>query len=311
MNEIVVKLPKRISLNSELELIRKLNFFYSCDCKNRRGLYLDFTNVEYLDILGLLILYKFLEYSVAHQCFYSPCLINFDENSCVRDRIRYFGFRELINELKTNKDSEREYHSLKVNIDNDFIIAPMALLKQSDSSDYLNNEYAGKISAYYTDSKVSAMIFTVFSEIFLNFWAHSNESSRSIIVAHGNKEYVEIACADSGIGVIDSICTAYPKCKREKALQLAITKGISSKKHTNHMGYGLWLINEIVNKTNGRMKLLSGGFTYDNKAGKYNYNKSAVWQGTIVYVKLLLINPVTLEDIEDNNYLNSIKVNFQ
>lgn len=310
--EIVIKVPSRMTINYEDEIIRKLNCIYDYAQKLRSFFALEFIDVKEIDLLGLLILYKFLEYSVLNKCFNNPYLLNFDSNKVISNRVSYFGFSELLDELKNSKDSDKQYKNLQINVAKDFIIAPMALLKETNSSDYLNTEYAKRIESYYIDEKTNTMIFTVFSEIFLNFWAHASGDNKSIIVAHGNQNYVEIACADTGQGIIKSITEAYPNCKREKALQMALIKGVTSKKNTNHMGYGLWLINEIVEKTKGKILLQSEEYCYENNQGKTRFRQTPCWHGTIVYVKLFLSNPVTIDDIEQKNKeLKTLKINFQ
>ena len=301
-----------MTINYGDEIIRKLNCFYDFAQKQKSSFALEFKDVQEIDLLGLLILYKFLEYSVLNKCFNNPYLLNFESNRAISNQISYFGFRDLLDELKNSKDSDKQYKNLQINVAKDFIIAPMALLKESNSSNYLNNEYAKRIESYYKDEKTNTMIFTVFSEMFLNFWAHASGDNKSIIVAHGNQNYVEIACADTGQGVIRSITEAYPNCKRENALQTALTKGVTSKKNTNHMGYGLWLINEIVKKTNGKFLLQSEEYCYDNNRGKTKFRITPCWHGTIIYVKLFLSNPVTIDDIEqENKVLTTLKINFQ
>lgn len=308
----ILKVPSRLTKNFEDEIIRKLGCFYEYKQRQKAAFYLDFHDVKDLDLLGMLILYKFLEYSVLNKCFFNPCLLDFEENKVIKERVAYFGFKYLMEELKKSKDSERQYKNLQITVSDDFIIAPMPLLKESNSSDYLNNDYSRKIESYYKDEKVNAMIFTVFSEIFLNFWAHAIGDSKSIIVAHGTQDYIEIACADSGEGIVKSICNAFPRIKRKDTLKMALSKGVTSKKGSNHMGYGLWLINEVVTKTHSRFLLHSEEFCYENNSGKIRYQISSTWHGTIVYVKLLLDSPITIEDIEKNNkQLDNLMINFQ
>lgn len=308
----ILKVPSRLTKNYEDEIIRKLGCFYNYKQEQKAAFYLDFHDVKELDLLGMLILYKFLEYSVINKCFFNPCLLDFEENKVIREKVTYFGFKYLMEELKKSKDSERQYKNLQITVSDDFIIAPMPLLKESNSSDYLNNDYSRKIESYYKDEKVNAMIFTVFSEIFLNFWAHAVGDTKSIIVAHGNQDYIEIACADSGEGIVKSIRDAFPNCKRKDAIMMALTKGVTSKKGSNHMGYGLWLINEMVTQTRSRLLLRSEEYCYENNSGKVSYQISPTWHGTIVYVKLLLENPITIEDIEKHNeQLDKLMINFQ
>lgn len=310
--QIVVKVPKRTLLNFDGDVISKLNCFYEYKGRRIKNFYLDFSDVKEVDLVGVLILYKFLSYGIVHNCFDSPTLYNFSNNQVLQDRVRYFGFKNLFDELRRNVSSDKEHQRLRVNIEDNFIIAPMSLLERSEiSAEYLDKEYTPKIEDYYKDKSVSSMILSVFSEIFLNFWAHSGDE-KSIIVAHGNRDYVEIVCADSGIGVVESIINSYPDCNRSEAISTALKKGVTSKRNTNHMGYGLWLVNEIVSKNGGRFKLRSCEYCVDNIAGKMSYSKGPWWIGSIVYVKLSVSKPINIDDVEKNNKsLNDININFQ
>lgn len=103
----------------------------------------------------------------------------------------------------------------------------------------------------------------------MNFWEHAVNDTKSIIVASGNKVKVEIACADTGNGVISTLSpTLVHQISKEEVLVKSLEKGITSKKMTNHMGYGLWILNEIVTATKGRLHLYSEGAYVFNDFGK-------------------------------------------
>lgn len=314
MNEsiLIIKVPNRIVRNNLTEVIRKLSCFYLYKNKRRDNFYINFSDVEDIDLVGLLVFYKFLEYSVMNNCFRNPYLLDFDNNIHVVKKIKYFGFIDLISSLKKEDLSDKQYKNLQVQFENDFIIAPLPMIKGAISSENLNDKYSRQIKRYYTDEKTHTMIFSVFSELYLNFLAHASGDDKSIIVAHGNKNYVEIVCADSGIGIVNSVTSVLPNCKREMAIQKAVMKGFTSKLNTNHMGYGLWLVNEITTRANGKFLIISNEYAYENNSGKIKTFKSPIWNGTIAYVKLFLKRSITIDDIEYNNSeLNNLKVNFQ
>ena len=78
------------------------------------------------------------------------------------------------------------------------------------------------------------------------------------------------------------------------------------------MGYGLWIVNELVKINNGRLHLYSQGYYYKNDFGKITKGKCGYWQGTIIYVNLALGNPKTLSDIDsvDLNNFKDLQINF-
>lgn len=65
-------------------------------------------------------------------------------------------------------------------------------------------------------------------------------------------------------------------------------KGITSKKGTDHMGFGLWLISEFVRIAKGEIHIYSEGAYYVNQCGKIKKGTCGFWQGTIIYVSLPL-----------------------
>lgn len=145
---------------------------------------------------------------------------------------------------------ENEYKKLNIKIQESFIIAPQPLLRNdSYSNDVLIERFLPKINEYYSfNERVVSMIFQCLSEILLNFWEHAIEDTKSILVADGNKTSIEIACADTGNGIISTLEQSNPSknTSKEKLILSALEKGITSKKDTDHMGYGLWILNQIT-----------------------------------------------------------------
>jgi hypothetical protein len=160
------------------------------------------------------------------------------------------------------------------------------------------------------------MLFTCLSEILLNFWEHAVDDNRSIIIADGTKKKIEIACADTGEGIITSLKTnpKYSNMHDSKILSKALDIGATSKERTNHMGYGLWIINEITNLVRGKLYIYSEGYFFKNDHGKVKSGSCAFWKGTIVYLNLPLGNPVSFSDLESKvksfKRLTDIKINF-
>jgi len=94
----------------------------------------------------------------------------------------------------------------------------------------------------------------------------------------------------------------------EFILKKSVEKGNTSKDRTNHMGYGLWVLDEITSRTNGRMHIYSQGAFYFNEGGKKKAGKCGYWQGTIIYLALSLHHPKTWEDIVESN--NELKIQW-
>jgi signal transduction histidine kinase len=159
------------------------------------------------------------------------------------------------------------------------------------------------------------MIFLCLSEILLNFWEHAIDDTNSILVAEGNENHIEIACADTGNGIITTLNRVFENSSinRPNTLKKSVEKYVTSKKMTNHMGYGLWILNQIAKRTNGRFHIYSEGAYFKNDFSKEIADKCGYWKGTIIYLSLPLKNPITLSDLENHNdnKFNDIKINWK
>ena len=249
-----------------------------------------------IDIVGILLLYKFMDYTLKHNVFQNPSI--YMQNTYLSSVIDDFGCSELINSLINNNQlKNKDYKTLTLKEHQNFILAPQALLRNEDIGHSLSTKYMPNIKAYYQDEKVVSMIFHCFSEITLNFWAHASEDDKSIIMAKGNKREVEIACVDNGCGIISSLTSILPDKKASKILESAFKKNITSKPNTNHMGCGLWIIKELCDRAKGEIEVFSEGHMIRIKNGKINVESCGYWKGTIFYLYLPTNNPATPADI--------------
>jgi hypothetical protein len=307
--------PKILKINNTVQLLNSLEKAFSMEEQLIPDAKIDLGKVKKTSLIGILLNYKFVEYTYKHNCFRKPEMI---VNPYIEKEWERYGFTKLIHSFISNKDlTERNYKNLKVKVDDRFIIAPQALLRSKDYSDrFLKSEFLPKIENYYSkNDKVVSMIFLCLSEILLNFWEHAVDDTNSILVAEGNENHIEIACADTGNGIITTLNKVYENSSIDRAntLKKSVEKFITSKKMTNHMGYGLWILNQITTKTKGRFHIYSEGAFFKNDFGKEFADKCGYWKGTIIYLSLPLKNPVTLTDIEnhDNKKFNDIKINWK
>lgn len=290
-----------------MSYISKLNFFFDIADKRKEHYSIVFEKVEEVDLLGVLLTYKFLEYGIKNNCFRDP---NLYLNEVMQTQIKRFGFHNLISDFIRGNEARKEYEKLKVEIKDDFLIAPIALIRGDDNNrDIIKQKYLPVIENYYNESAICTMIFQVFSEVLHNFWSHAVKDTLSIIVVHGNKSKIQISCADTGNGIIETLRSKYSKKSDEFILEKSIEKGITSKPNTNHMGYGLWYVNEIVTQTNGKLEMFSQHGYLRNLAGMIKSVKSCYWKGTIINIELPLSIPITIADIE-KKLNNNLKINF-
>lgn len=297
--------PVRFTKDRVRGFLYSIQSIFRGQVRQQKNAVLRLSKTKEMDITGMLVLYKLMDYTINHNCFYRPNIVI--EETYIEERLQYYGFKELIVSMINDYDKKldnKKYKNLKIGGDANFIIAPQALLRdETQSKDRIATKYMPDIKRYYdSDPKVVEMIFGCFSEMLLNFWEHAIADNRSVIVAEGNKEGINIVCADNGDGIISTLSNL-PKYKNKSEnaiLRLAFAKNITSKERDpNHMGCGLWIIDQTVSRSKGEMWVFSEGWCYHNNQGKKRVIETGYWKGTIISVYLPTATPITMKDIMD------------
>lgn len=305
-------IQRQLNHNSILAFLNTIEEVFGM--KNRRmpGVVFDLSFMNETNILGLLLIYKIVEFSFENNCFYRPLLV---PNDYITQELKKFGFWNLLDAYLTNKSAD--YKNLSFTDEGNFFMAPLALLRdESYSEKVIKERFLPNIENYYVNNpKAVLMILSCMSEVILNFWEHAVKDTKSIFVASGNRNKVEIACADTGDGIISTLSKSLTEqnLSKEQLLIKALEKGVTSKKMTNHMGYGLWILNEIVSLAGGRLHIYSEGAYIFNNYGKIKKGICSYWKGTVIYLSLPISSPKTLADIESllmDKQLNDLKINF-
>nr|WP_315419954.1 ATP-binding protein [uncultured Pedobacter sp.] len=308
--------PKYFNHNYIEDFLETSSSIFSMRNKLVPNVNMRLAHIQEITIVGLLLIYKFIDFTYQNNCFRKPNLIT---GKIIEEAWKKYEFETLINKYISNKDvTEQAYKDFKIQVQENFIIAPQPLLRSSNfSRESLKNNFLPKLNQYYKDDeKTVLMLFNCLSEVLLNFWEHAIEDNRSILIADGNLQKIEIACADNGTGVISSLKQnpRFSGLRDDRLLQKSVERGVTSKEKTNHMGYGLWIINEIVNQIQGKFYIYSEGYYLKNDYGKTKTGKCAYWKGTIVYLHLPLGNPVSISDLYNNDNqlqsLKELKINF-
>jgi|JI9StandDraft_1071089.scaffolds.fasta_scaffold79054_3 hypothetical protein len=314
INKRVIKPPKNFRGTEIVGFLMDCEEIFKLKDAGEKNFLLDLSHVNKASMLSALIIYKVIEYSVNHSCFEEP-VINLPWESEMGYALEKYGFTDLVLAFINEKNVKSEYEKLQINIGEgkSFIIAPHALIRHDKKSrEEINRKYLPQIQKYYKNNpKAESMILLVFSEILLNFWEHAINDTESIIVAHGNTQNIEIACADTGNGIVTTLGGSLAKSdlRPEQILLESLKRGVTSKELTNHMGYGLWILDQITSLVKGRLHIYSQGAYYHNEFGNKQSGNCGYWQGTIVYISLGLQKPKTLVDIEPETS-SEIKINW-
>lgn len=309
---MTLDVPKIFKSNDVISFINNMQVIFKMQESMTPNVRIDLTKIKQISALGILVIYKVIEYTYVNNCFKKPEL---NVNEYIQQKWKEYGFYDLIHLYVSNKDiAEKGYKDLSIKLQDKFFIAPQALLRSDNySKEMIEKKFLPPIRKYYKDSpKIVSMVFLCLSEILLNFWEHAVSDMRSIIVAEGNKSNIEIICADTGDGIISTLGGSYKEHKFTPIdiIRKSVEKGETSKKMSNHMGYGLWILNEMTTRVRGRLHLYSQGVYLKNENSKILTGKSGYWQGTIIYLSLPLNNPITLTDIESYVDNGQIKLNM-
>ncbi|MBP93838.1 MAG: hypothetical protein CMC55_06960 [Flavobacteriaceae bacterium] len=319
MTPIFITLPKRLTYNSLYEIIRKFNFIFKIKDRGKPGYVLDLSKVLEVDIVGMLILYKFIEFAAENKCFELPTIL-YEDDSPIHNHIEVYGFEELINtHIRNDARSNTVLNNLSIRNPTGFFIAPQALIRNNaQTKKKFDIEFKNELDKLYGHNATTFIesILICAVEISSNFYNHAIDDTKSIILARGSKNFIEIACADTAKGLINTLkqLEKYNNIKDLSLMKKAFEPEVTSKPSSNHMGYGLWLIKEIIRKYDGILDVYSSEMNFSIKHGREKIKKSPNWNGSIIYLKL----PVVLSGIDIGDILRarrtkketSLKINF-
>ena len=300
MNNVVRFVPPASCTRRNIKYILKsMEAIFKFPNKSVPNAHFVVKQVKEVDVLGQLLIYKFLNYTVNKSCFINPSS-DLRGNYYLVKELKKTGFRELINDCFQKKDPEED--DFKYKEQDGVFISPIVLTRDS-KGDKISNDNRLKISSYYSyNHLISFAILQCLCEISSNFKEHAVEDTNSIIVAQGNKKHFEIACADNGDGIIKTLGKVQERMPTPfySLLERSIEKGVSSKLSEGHMGRGLWLINEFVTHCMGYLIIFSNRGYLQNTAGKIKCGEAPNWQGTIIYVDIPLNNPMAIMSVMKN-----------
>ena len=94
----VYRTPKNLSVCSAKEFLKEAEPIFSLANAKVTGVQLDTSETEKADILGQLLLYKFIEYTIHRGCFSMP-KTNLQNNVDLKSRLDQTGFLPFFNEF--------------------------------------------------------------------------------------------------------------------------------------------------------------------------------------------------------------------
>ncbi|MDI5893653.1 hypothetical protein [Flavobacterium algoritolerans] len=287
--------------NNISQLIGKLNFIF--DLKNKKVNDYNFSiniNTEDFTSIASLVIYKSLAYAIDEFCLLNPSV----NKETFTDLFAKYHLQELMLAYLYEKDRDKIYANIKPVVKNDFFIAPHPISRVDFKNlDDIEAKYYKTIKDYYKNSNdgIVDCIKTCIVEISSNFHYHATDK-KSILMAEGNANRIEIISVDTSEGIIGTMKKEYKNVTDKDLILNAFKRRVSSKINKGHCGTGLWLVNEMVTKLKGKLILHTGGYIYRNIQGKVTIFASSKWKGTVLYVKIPISNDMDnlIEDLFTN-----------
>ena len=141
-----------------------------------------------IDILGLLLIYKFFEYAVKKRLFIRPKCDLFD-NTFLTGELKKHELYYLLSDFINFQDVPNNYN-LRYRQNKDLFIAPMVLIRDGKPKEA---DYIPMVSNYYSFNKpLAAVLLTCIGEVKSNFEEHAVDDTKSIMMAKGNKSFYDL-----------------------------------------------------------------------------------------------------------------------
>lgn len=307
--------PKFFGITKIEDFLSLSEFIFRSENKQKKGFVLNLSNMKSISLIGQLLLYKFISYTAENHCFFHPKISIKKEQIAVFEK---YGFYEIIKAYVFTPQKKdqiiKSYKKIKFVHENNLLIAPQRLLRIENSlKDELEKDLFSSLNSFYTNSDAYTITSVCLGELLSNFWSHATKDSGTVMVAYCKKEYFEVCFADNGNGIISTLreCkNKYNNLSDMEILKKSLEKGVTSKPNSNHMGLGLFLIQNICKYNKGILKIISEGCSLDIINTKEKLRKTSYWRGTIVYLKLNLEKIITLCEMPELQIQNKYCINW-
>lgn len=206
--------------------------------------------------------------------------------------LKYFGFFQFIgvksgNELNTNSGNSRYIPISKIS-SSSFSEYKGVLQEQIDKKSF---DLAKVLFSSERDAMKAHMLAYCLREIIRNVFEHADIDECFIMAQKWNTGYAEIAIADEGIGIYESLKKVHQIKNAAKALELAILPGITQdtspedeSNYWQNSGFGLYVLSEL-GRQYGEFAISSNGRILHNFDGDRRIDSTPI-NGTLVKLKI-------------------------
>lgn len=185
---------------------------------------------------------------------------------------------------------------------------PLQLVTYQDSYQWLDNKLVTWLASRLNLTRASlGDIKVCFQEIFNNINDHSKENIGCFFAQHyPNKNTVNIAISDFGIGIPSNVQKIFPGMTDSLAIQKATEQGFSTKSTPGNRGAGLdVLIRNVVKNNQGWVYIHSNHGILECKLGQNNNivlepsNIGGFYPGTLFEI---VLRTDTIEHLEEEEF---------
>lgn len=307
-NTLSFSTPEVFTKQYVSSFLRNIEPVFSLEGKMIPNVFFRTIGTRQVDILGAMLTWKFMEYSIKKNCFYNPMGDYNHSDNVITKQLKEMKFwsqgKDIIRDgqsFNSNPYTPPYAGSIEKNY---WFYTPIRLNSLSPNFGYNNPDDKIICSFYNNDPTICHCILQSISEISTNFQRHAEIDTDSLIFAKGDRDHFEIVCVDNGIGIVKSLSSKYKNMSSHDTLKSSIEKGVSSKPGDGHMGMGLWVIEQFVICTNGELLLFSNDAYLKVRNGKIKAGQCPHWKGTIIYMDIPLKNIKEIHKITRKKIVN-------
>ncbi len=307
-----IQTPKNFNSSSIGDFLKNVEFLFFLEKKLLPPIQFTLKKTKKSSLLGLLLTYKIMSYSAQKDLFQLPF---FYSPGSLTDQFSKTGIYSIINEHLVNNKFPEKPNILHKLLEENLFIYPKRIKRGSTlTCQEMRACFIAEISDFYeakNNHKATRLISSCVSEIISNFWAHAKGDTETVIAARGTKESFTLVVIDNGEGFISSLGKVYKKSPPE-ILRMSLNQEVTSKLNTDHMGYGLYHVYELIKANEGTINVWTEGYHMSGSSKDIKITECGHWKGAIVEIKLGLQKPKTLADVfPESSRDPKIKINFR
>ena len=152
-----IQIPEKFFQTEIRDFLGKTEFIFKRNTTYIANFTLDLSHIKEISILGMLVIYKFIAYTVKNKIFRHPTL-NWGVTSSVKSLFNEYGFTPLIDNFVNYKNKTKiteSYKALKSSSTEELFCAPHSMLRTEANRNELEQDFLNKIAEFYDTTRNS------------------------------------------------------------------------------------------------------------------------------------------------------------